>query len=472
MRKLYSFGKWNLFSIVAFLVMMAGFQMGALAQSAEDCISGAVPVRTYLFFVTEDDGATYNAVAEKNIKDGQVVPRPEFVGVEYSTFKSWYTVTDPAAFSVENKFDETNFSTPQTVTVTDTVRLYASLKADVFHVIFMEGVGSDARVFRVWERVAGTPNLNPDDEQVIVDATTKSVGWYYDQALTQRATTFTMPAHDTTLYPDIKTGKWVYYVSNGGTYVEPDFYQIEETTQTPDNPTRVGYTFVGWDNGADAWYRTDGSVDQFGNTLTESITLDAVWTPNEVAYTVVYWVENADDEDYSVNNIRTATALADDHITTLESDYTSYDNILDGLDQHVTSFSYDRNTQVSSTDVTVAGDGSTVINVFYKRKTYTLTFNPNKVYNTLIFTSTAFNNWYPTQANEVITAKYGANIWNRFPINRHYGYDGLLIHWTYETSMWRATNSSVYNYALQLISTMPGSDVTFYLYANFTGGGR
>ncbi|MBR4646216.1 MAG: InlB B-repeat-containing protein, partial [Bacteroidales bacterium] len=474
MKKLYSFGKWNLFSIVAFLVMMAGFQMGALAQSAEDCISGAVPVRTYLFFVTEDDGATYNTVAEKNIKDGQVVPRPEFVGVEYSTFKSWYTVTDPAAFSVENKFDETNFSTPQTVTVTDTVRLYASLKADVFHVIFMEGVGSDARVFRVWERVAGTPNLNPDNEQVIVDATTKSVGWYYDQALTQRATTFTMPAHDTTLYPDIKTGKWVYYVSNGGTYVEPDFYQIEETTQIPDNPTRVGYTFVGWDNGADAWYRTDGSVDQFGSTLTESITLDAVWTPNEVAYTVVYWVENADDEDYSVNNIRTATALAGDHITALESGYTSYDNILDGLDQHVTSFSYDRNTQVSSTDVTVAGDGSTVINIYYKRKSYTLTFNPNRVYNSLLFTSTAFCNWYNLtfclgtgQPSEVITAKYGANIWDRFPINRFYGQE-----WggAASTSMWRATNANVYNYALQTISTMPGSDVTFYLYVNFNVG--
>ena len=474
MKKLYSFGKWNLFSIFAFLVMMAGFQMVALAQSAEDCISGAVPVRTYLFYVTQDNGATYENVSVKNVRDGETLTRPEFVGVEYSTFNSWYTVTDPDVFSAENKFDEGNFSTPQTVTVTDTVRLYASLKADVFHVIFMEGVGSDARVFRVWERVAGTPNLNPDDEQVIVDATTKSVGWYYDQALTQRATTFTMPAHDTTLYPDIKTGKWVYYVSNGGTYVEPDFYQIEETTQMPDNPARVGYTFVGWDNGADAWYRTDGSVDQFGNTLTESITLNAVWTPNEVAYTVVYWVENADDEDYSVNNIRTATALAGDHITTLGNSYTSYVNILDGLNQHVTGFSYDRNTQVSSTDVTVAGDGSTVINLYYKRKSYTLTFNPNRVYNSLLFTSTAFCNWYNLtfcvgtgQTNEVITAKFGANIWDRFPINRFYGqeYGGYA-----STSMWRATNANVYNYALQTISTMPGSNVTFYLYVNFNVG--
>ena len=473
MKKHYSFRQLNLFSLITFMVIMVGFQMGAFAQSSTDCISGAQPVRTYIFFLTNDNGTTYDTVSVKNVKDGEMLTQPEFVGMEYSTFKSWYTVSDPSLFSDNTyKFDESNFTTPQTVTATDTVKLYASLTLNVFHVIFMEGVESDARVFRVWEREAGTPNLNPDDEQVVVDATTRSVGWYYDQALTQRATTFTMPAHDTTLYPDIQSGYWVNYASNGGTYVEPDFYQFEETTQIPDNPTRVGYTFDGWDNGTDAWYRTDGSVNQFGGLLTASIDLTAVWTPNNVNYTVVYWVENADDENYSVNNVRIATALAGTHITTLASEYTAANatNIVDGMYQHVTTFSYDKTTQANSTDVTVAGDGSTVINLYFKRRTYTLTFNPNRVYNSVIFTATDFANWYPTQANEVITAKYGANIWNKFPINRHYGYDGLLIHWTYETSMWRATNANVYSYALQLISTMPGSDVTFYLYANFTGG--
>ena len=469
MKKLYSIKKLNVFSLIAFMVMMVGLQMGAFAQSGSDCISEAQPVRTYLFFVTTDSGTTYDTVSVKIIKNGEAVPRPEFVGIEYSTFRSWYTVSDPELFSDDTyKYDESNFTTPQIVTESDTVRLYASLTHDVFHVIFMDGVGDDARVFRVWERLAGTTDLDPDNEQVIVDATTKSVGWYYDQALSQQATTFTMPSYDVVLYPDIQTGHWVKYQSVGGTYVEPDFYQYDETTNKPDDPQKVGYSFSGWNNGTEPWYRADGTVNQFGGLLTDELTLTAVWTPNEVTYTVVYWVENADDENYSFNNVRTGTANSGTQITTLAEQYTTVNttNIVDGMSPYVTTFSYDKTTQADATDVTVAGDGSTVINLYYKRKTFTLTFDPSKYYSG---SSSASNNSSTvSQSSEVITAKYGANIWSRFPITRNLRYrTSIFSSWTtIDISMWKATNTNVYSYALQTISTMPGSNVTFYLYTN------
>ena len=453
MKKSYKLNSFTLWGVLTFLVMMFGLHIGAMAQS-DDCISEAQPIRTYIFLTTQDGGAHWDTAAVKNIKDGQSVPRPEFTVIDYSTFDAWHTVSDPASFSDVNKFPESNFSTAQSITVTDTLRLYASYTLEVYHVIFMDGVSDEARVFRVWEVVAGTTGLNPNNETVVVDATTRSVGWYYDPALTQHATTFTMPAHDTILYPDIKTGHWLRFLSNGGTYVEPVFYQADATTQAPAEPSRTGYTFNGWLNGTEGW--TPGS------TLTEDITLIADWVATQVNYTVVYWVENADDQNYSFNNARTAAVAAGTHITTLASGYTATTNIINGLSQHVTTFSYEKNTQADATDVTVAGDGSTVINLYYKRKTYTLTFDPSQYYSSN--SSSTSNNRASGQTTATITAKYGANIWNQFPISRNIR--AFMSFITHSTSMWKATNTNVYSYALQTISTMPGADVTFYLYYN------
>ncbi len=453
MKKSYKLNSFTLWGVFTFLLMMFGLHIGAMAQS-DDCISEAQPIRTYIFLTTQDGGAHWDTAAIKNIKDGQSVPRPEFTVIDYSTFDAWHTVSDPASFSDDNKFPESNFSTAQSITVTDTLRLYASYTLEVYHVIFMDGVSDEARVFRVWEVVAGTTGLNPNNETVVVDATTRSVGWYYDPALTQHATSFTMPAHDTILYPDIKTGHWLRFLSNGGTYVEPVFYQADATTQAPAEPSRTGYTFNGWLNGTEGW--TPGS------TLTEDITLTADWVATEVNYTVVYWVENADDQNYSFNNAQTVAVAAGTHITTLASGYTATTNIINGLSQHVTTFSYDKNTQADATDVTVAGDGSTVINLYYKRKTYTLTFDPSRYYSSS--SSGTSENRASGQTTATITAKYGANIWNQFPISRNIR--AFLSFITHSTSMWKATNTNVYSYALQTISTMPGANVTFYLYYN------
>ena len=453
MEKSYKLNSFTLWGVLTFLLMMFGLHIGAMAQS-DDCISEAQPIRTYIFLNTQDGGTHWDTAAVKNIKNGQSVPRPEFTVIDYSTFDAWHTVSDPASFSDDNKFPESNFSTAQSITVTDTLRLYASYTLEVYHVIFMDGVSDEARVFRVWEVVAGTTGLNPNNETVVVDATTRSVGWYYDPALTQHATTFTMPAHDTILYPDIKTGHWLRFLSNGGTYVEPVFYQADATTQAPAEPSRTGYTFNGWLNGTEGWTP--------GGTLTEDITLTADWVATEVNYTVVYWVENADDQNYSFNNARTVTVAAGTHITTLASGYTATTNIINGMNQHVTTFSYDKNTQADATDVTVAGDGSTVINLYYKRKTYTLTFDPSRYYSSS--SSGTSENRASGQTTATITAKYGANIWNQFPISRNIR--AFLSFITHSTSMWKATNTNVYSYALQTISTMPGANVTFYLYYN------
>ena len=445
--------------IFILMLMLFGMVMPVVAQ--DDCVSNSVKTRTFMFYLDEGSGYALSTVTV--VKDGETLHHPEFDVQDHCTFSGWHTVSNAEDFSSANVFDD---FTTQTVTTSDTVELYSTLTCNVYHVIFMSSAADGARVFRVWERLAGEEDLNPDNETVYVDAETKSVGWYYDQALTMRATTFTMPSEDIYLYPDIQSGHWLIFESVGGTYVEPEFVQAGDNSYKPSNPTRVGYEFLGWDNGSTPFYRTTGNPNLFGNQLTEDITLTAVWSPSNVNYTVVYWVENPDDENYSFNNVQTDTAAAGSQITTLANTYTATTNIIDGLSQYVTTFSYDKNTQADATDVTVAGDGSTVINLYYKRKTFTLTFDPSRYYSG---NSSASNNSSTvSQSSEVITAKYGANIWNRFPITRNLRYrTSIFSSWTnVNISMWKATNTSVYSYALQTISTMPGANVTFYLYYN------
>ena len=93
---------------------------------------------------------------------------------------------------------------------------------------------------------------------------------------------------------------------------------------------------------------------------------------------------------------------------------------------------------VRSDEVTVAADGTTIINVYYDRVEFTLTFRVNS--NTVA----------------TIHEKWGAEISDEFqkaPFNT-----------TYNGRAWKCTDSSQYDYALQTLDRMPGFDATFDLY--------
>lgn len=95
-------------------------------------------------------------------------------------------------------------------------------------------------------------------------------------------------------------------------------------------------------------------------------------------------------------------------------------------------------TYVESDDVTVAADGSTVMNVYYDRTTFTLTFRSGS--NTVA----------------TITDKWGASISGEFgkaPFNT-----------TYNGRAWKCTETNKYNYALQTLDIMPQFNATFNLY--------
>ena len=339
-----------------------------------------------------------------------------------------------------------------------------------------------------------------------------------------------------------------YYLMNfdldGGYGVEPIYARYGTPISNVGTPTKAGYKFVGW------------SLDGENATLptampAENRTYKAVWTADDTAkVTVVFWGENADDEEYSYIksqqiNVKPGTELtykedgslicglevhdhdsscgyacnqtehrhiADCYTLTCTQEHHVHNRYCCTLEEHSHGFgclwgalcgkkahthgdgnctcpknehrhtdytgscysltcttpehthsddcgytcgktehSHNSNcymsgagldsnlwTFVRSDTVTVAADGSSVVNVYYDRTTFTLTFRANN------------------RTVATITDKWGAAIsgeFNKAPFNT-----------TYNGRAWECTDSSKYSYALQTLDRMPQFDATFNLY--------
>ena len=155
--------------------------------------------------------------------------------------------------------------------------------------------------------------------------------------------------------------------------------------------------------------------------MSNNLTLYAKWTPNNrVSYTVIHWWENANDDGYSFHESKT-----------------EYGKV--GATTSVSAERYNGFTAQTINQETIAGDGSTIVNVYYKRNVYTVKFYS---YSSWVSRSEEYTNLR-------ITAKYGANISDKWPT-----YDG--------SSTW-STNDSKNEGPYQVnLQTMPLNGDKFY----------
>ena len=169
---------------------------------------------------------------------------------------------------------------------------------------------------------------------------------------------------------------------DGGYGVEP-IYARYATPFVVNEPTRAGYVFAGWDlivNG-----QGDGIADTLPKTIpAESRTYKAIWKNVQTTYTTVYWLQDADDDDYSyIGNVRN-TAESGSKVSgsgdlTANTDIcgnTSHEHTASCKPENFRQYVFDHADQ----DVIVKGDGSTVVNVYYNRREYTLRFYYAKEY--------------------------------------------------------------------------------------------
>lgn len=162
---------------------------------------------------------------------------------------------------------------------------------------------------------------------------------------------------------------------DGGYGVEPIYARYGASVKV-ENPTKPGYTFNGWEPKVPATMPVNGG------------THTAQWQKNNANYTVQYWQENADDDGYSYKESTTKSAPSGNAVSGTD-------------DKTYAGFTY--NAEKTDKDVIVKGDGSTVVNVYYKRNVYEVKFYKWQ------------SRKWVEDASLRITAKYGAFIGDKWP---------------------------------------------------------
>lgn len=155
---------------------------------------------------------------------------------------------------------------------------------------------------------------------------------------------------------------------NGG-YGSDPIYARYGTPFVVNDPVRHGYVFDGWDLIDPETGIGDGNEDEMPKTIQEKDQkYEAIWKAVNTTYTVVYWKENADDDGYSYWDYREKGGLSG--TTVNGEDTASADGLTDAA-----YFTF--NPARSDKNVLVEGDGSTVVNVYYTRNYYSITFKAN-----------------------------------------------------------------------------------------------
>ena len=359
---------------------------------------------TYIF--QKKNGEQTEEIARQIVKKGDTLLEPEVKTGENEKFTGW----DPAV----------TFGTVGEITETKTITVTAKIEK-VYYIFFKDNTG---RVVATKECTDGQTVSDFSDVTFPVGPDESITGWYFDEAAqTEKADSVTINGKNVTLYAKVEKGYWITFDANGGSYTAPVFYANGAAAAAPvTNPTLPGYSF-------DRWYLDKECKNEADfSKITTSTTVYAGWKAADTTYTVIHWQENADDNGYSY--------VASDEKQPGAS----------GAQTAARAKSYLGFTAQSITQETIAGDGSTIVNVYYKRNVYDIKFYEIK-----------WNN-YQYQWSEItsirITAKYGANIRNEWP--------------TYNDSNTWSTNSEYSSYwGLQgpyqvNIDTMPLDGAKFY----------
>ncbi|WP_270473097.1 InlB B-repeat-containing protein, partial [Holdemanella porci] len=302
---------------------------------------------------------TFNFVAEGNtvstqiVKTGDTLITPTAPDIAGKAFVEWQ----------ENgsKFD--GFG-EQTITKTETRTITAKYE-DALYVYFYNPEGT--QIMRT-EKVADHKDHDYSHVSYDVDATHKLVGWAAIQNGTDDITkNIAVPEGSTSVnvYAIIKEGYWVTFDSNGGSAIDSQFVFDKISLNDQTTPTKPGYTFDGWYNGIE-------KVEN-GTQITKPITLKAHWKATKVSYTVIHWWENADDNGYSFHESQELQGLTGETTAAVAKSYTT-----NGKNIHGESVTDKVFTASTISQKTIKGDGSTIVNVYYKRKTYTMHFKKKK----------------------------------------------------------------------------------------------
>ena len=424
--------KKRLFALFLCLCMvMTLLPVGAFAEGTEaqsGLAAGGASVTSVNPVETPDTHITFKFYNGETLLDTQVVngdgqlTAPATPAIESGRkFLGWYAVDAYGQLEAQ----EFDFSTAYTnYSGRSEVKVMAKFEA-VFYVYFMtvEGQVHSTAIANAANgfKVALPTDYEPNGKVV--------TGWVVGNDAVFTANT--VVTADTYVYPVTEDCYWVTFNTTGGSMVasrsvtKGDTLDLRGVTA----PTRTGYRFKGWSTTADG--ALISSV-----TPTADTTLYAVWEGDNVTYTVVYWGENPNNTD--TENIPFDTLLGTESktakvgTTVTGSASTANNNTIKNY------FTYH-----SSDSAVVKADNSTVINVYYIRKSFRVTFDLGITgrKSMTIGNNTYSSGWNVTKY--VLTAKYEQNIESLWPTASNFKSGSNFSGWSVDGLDGTATSKRV-----------------------------
>lgn len=375
---------------VVLAVLMLSSLIAALAIAADDDVCNVVI--NYVFADSRPAANSWTARISKGESINQTVTSPTVVG--YAPNQETVTINQVIDDHV-------------TITVT-----YQPVEVDFTVKHYQQNVNDDKYI------LAETEPKKAFTESQVGDKLAKEYNGFtallYD--------TTTKVAADGSTVVEIYYDRNYYLMSfnlNGGFGVEPIYARFGAALEVG-TPTKPGYTFSGWEPQVPA------------TVPAENTTHKAKWQAEKTAkVTVVVWGENADDENYSYIKSVETTAPVGSTLTAIPSGT--------NLNMGTKLWELKRVEQT-----TVAADGSSVLNVYYDRKEFTLTFKYD-------YHSGFLGIGEGYKKTGTITAKWGADIGSRF----------LAMNAAAKGSLW-STNYSGAGPWTSFLQIMPEENRTYY----------
>ena len=259
-------------------------------------------INEYTISFEENDGSAVENITQDY---NTVVTEPSDPTKDGYTFAGWFTEIE-----LINVY---TFTTMPAVSIT----LYAKWNINEYTITFEENSGSEvANITQDYNTTVTKPADPTKDGYTFA-------GWFTEISFENEYIFSTMPLNGITLYAkwlDASSTATVSFNSDGGSEVSSEVVDIDGLVTEPDDPTKTGYSFVKWNNSfGEEWIF---NVD----TVTEDITLTAVWQINE--YTISFNVNGGTEvasitQDYGTVVVKPADPTRDGY--TFDTWYSNID---------------------------------------------------------------------------------------------------------------------------------------------------
>lgn len=450
------------------------FSVFIIVGTGEDNEDDKREVATYKFFIYDSESSSWVPFAgheEQYIKSGDTLYNPGVPSIDpdkNEEFLGW---------ELEDK-TPAPFGIIESVTANEVISVYANITT-TYYVTF---VGIDNDIVQV-KKIPGTQGESAyttvnDIPYTPKKSTQAFKGWATapNDESTLIADNNIDASKTTHVYACVIDAFWIHFDENDDTYDDagnkissggasyvgpvaiPQTKTPAEAVPAIPQSSRHGYDFLGWYNGTKNPNNSVTLGDPFNwdSLMTEDVTVYAKWQAHaDTELTINIWKQNLDATGYDYvadaskvyEGVTGATITCYEnyfHLSDPEGNYPYYSS----SDVNLTGFKYDHAEVVDGTGTTVStlsAKGDTVINVFYNRQSYSLTFQAR------------FGNRWNTVYT--ITALYEQNISSHFPIK--------VGNTTYNNFWEVQGNPTTYKTGLLVgkIDKMPAENINFHRYA-------